>query len=109
MTIYNQPNLTGGIDDALVSTAQEVMAFPVMILVFVFGVIFLGGSANQKKRIGNADYPFWAVLSGLATTMVALIFSLTSGMIDKTTLGIVIAITSLSGVWFFMSKVRGEQ
>ena len=109
ISLYAQPNLTSGIDDALLSTAQSVPTFPVMILVFIFGMILLGGSVNQKRRTGTVDMPMWAVLAGLGTTLTALVMSLGDGIIDLTTLGIVVAVTIMSGVWFFLSKTRGEQ
>lgn len=109
MTLFHQPNLSAGIDDAIISTATEVPMFPVMILVFVFAVILIGGSSNQKRRLGTADIPFWAVLASMATTLVALVMTLGDGVIDITTLGIVIGITLMCGLWFFLSKVRGEQ
>jgi hypothetical protein len=107
--LFNEPNLTGGIDTAIATTAQSVPLFPIMILFFVWFVVLVGGAANQKKRIGTADYPFWAVMSGLTVTFLSLLLTLKSGIIDGTTLGIVIAVTILSGVWFFLSKQRGEQ
>lgn len=109
MTLFNQPNLSAGIDDTLVDVAQEVPIFPVMLLVFIFSVILIGGSSNQKRRIGTADIPFWAVLASMATTLVSLIMTLGDGLIDITTLGIVIGITIMCSLWFFLSKVRGEQ
>lgn len=109
MSLFNQPNLTAGIDDALITTAQSVSVFPIMILLFVWGLIFIGGSSNQKKRLGVADYPFWNILAFVSVTFVSLIFSLGEGMINLTTLGIIIALTILSAIWFFLSKVRGEQ
>jgi len=109
MTLFDEPNLTGGIDDALISTAQEVPTFPIMILVFVFFTILLGGATAQKKRTGSSDVPMWAVLAGLSTTFLALIMTMGEGIIDLATLGIVIAVTILCGLWFFLSKVRGEQ
>jgi len=108
MTLYDAPNITSGLDDALFETAQSVPAFPIMILVFTFFVVLLGGSANQKKRIGRADYPFWFVLASMTTMMLTLLMTLGEGMIDIVTLGIVVGVTILSGVWFFLSKVRGE-
>jgi len=106
--IYTQPNLTGGIDSAIVTTAQSVPAFPIMILLFVYFLVLIGGSSNQKRRTGNADFPFWATLGGLTVTFLSLIFTLVSGIISGVTLGIVIAVTILSAIWFFLSKVRGE-
>jgi len=107
--LFEQPNLTAGIDDALISTAQSVPAFPIMVLVFIFFTIILGGSSAQKKRTGSPDIPMWAAMAGVSTTFVALIMTIGDGIIDLTTLGIVIAITIMCGLWFFMSKVKGEQ
>jgi len=109
MPLFSPPNLTSGIDDAITTTAQSVPMFPIMILVFVFLVVVLGGTANQKRRTGNADYPFWFVLGGMTITMIALLFSLGGGLVNLVTLGIVIALTIMFGLWFFLSKVRGEQ
>jgi len=106
--LFAQPNLTSGIDDALISTAQAVPIFPIMILVFIFLMVLIGGSSNQKRKLGTADIPFWAVLAGMATTLLALIMTLGEGIIDLTTLGIVIAVTIMCAVWFFLSGVRGE-
>ena len=108
MPLFNQPNLTSGIDDAIVSTSQTIPAFPIMIMVFIFFGIVLGGSANQKRRIGTADYPFWVLLGSLSISFVALIFSLEQGMINLITLSIVISITIMSAVWFFLSSIKGE-
>lgn len=108
MSLYDMPNLTSGIDDALIGTANSVPAFPIMILVFIFCIVWIGGTSNQKRRLGSADYPFWTVLSSVSTTFMAVIFTLGDGLINLTTLGIIIAVTILSAVWFFMSSVRGE-
>lgn len=108
MSIYTAPNLTSGIDDALISMAQSVPTFPIMTLVFVYFVVLVGGSSNQKARVGNADYPFWSVMAGLTTTFFALLMTIGTGIIDITTLSIVLAVTIMSAVWFFLSKQRGE-
>ena len=109
MPLFNEPNLTSGIDDAIITTAESVPAFPIMILVFTFLMIFLGGTSNQKRRLGVADYPFWSVLASLGTFFLALIFTIGDGLIDLGTITIVLAITIMCGFWFFMSKVRGEE
>jgi len=108
MSLYDQPNLSTGIDDALISTAQAVPSFPIMILVFIYLVILLGGTNNQKRRTGSADYPFWTVLAGITTSFSALLMTVGEGLINLTTLSIVFAITILSGIWFFLSKTKGE-
>lgn len=109
MALYTQPNLSAGIDDVIITTAQAVPSFPIMFLVFMYIFIFVGGISNQKRRTGSADVPFWSVLSGLTITFLSLIMTLGStGIISAYTLGIIVAITILSAVWFFLSKQRGE-
>lgn len=108
MVLYEEINLTSGVDDALISLAQNVPAFPIMLLVFIFGLVLLGGSANQKRRTGTADIPFWSILASLSTFIFALLMTLGDGMIDLTTLGIVVGVTIMCGLWFYLSKVRGE-
>ena len=109
MAIYTQPNLTSGLDDALVSIVnQPSLPFTPMLLVFVWGVVFLGGMSRQKARLGSSDIPMWATIASLSAFMVALPLTLTSGLIDLGTLTVVIAITIMSGVWLFLSRNRNE-
>ena len=108
MVLFEPPNLTAGIDEAVISTADSVSAFPVMLLMFIFFLVLLGGSANQKRRTNYADYPMWATMAGLSTSFVALIMTLKEGIIDITVLGIVVATTLISALWFLLSKNRGE-
>lgn len=108
MTLYTQPNLTSGIDTALVSTAQSVKTFPIMILLFTFMVVLLGGTSNQRRRTGQADYPFWTALASLTIMFESLLMTIGERLINITTLGVVVAITIMSAFWFFMSKQRGE-
>lgn len=109
MTLYNEINLTSGVDDALYSLSHSVPIFPIMLLVFVFSVVLIGGSKNQQRKVGNPDVPFWSVLAGITTTLVALLMTIPPALIDITTLGIVIAVTVMCGFWYFLSSVRGEQ
>lgn len=108
MALYEQPNFTAGIDGTLVTTSQSVPVFPVMILFFIFFVVLLGGSLTQRRRQGSSDVPFWAALAGLTTTVTAVSMTLAQGMINLLVLGIVIAVTIMCGLWFFLSKSRGE-
>jgi len=109
MAIYQEVNLTGGMDTALISTATSVPAFPIMILVFVYLTILIGGTTSQKNKGGNADVPMWATLAGLGTTMVTLVMGLGIGLVSLSTTSIVIAITIMAGFWYFLSRGRYEQ
>jgi len=105
---YTPPTLTGGMDDSLVEVANAVNILVPMFLLFVFGVVLLGGTFSQKRRTGTADLPVWATLASITTLMVSLLMTLKKGLITITQLGIVVALTILSGVWLFMSRSKGE-
>ena len=109
MSLYTPPNLTSGMDDAISQTVRAVPSFGIMLMVFTYLLVLIGGSSNQKKRLGTADYPMWSVLAGLTITFEALLMTIGTGILDITTLGIVIGVTILSAIWFFLSKQRGEQ
>lgn len=106
--LYDMPNMTDGIDDALTGIAGEVHIFMPMFLLFVWFVIFLSGSQAQKRRTGSADMPMWATLSSLATLMITLALTLTSGMINLLTLIIVVSITIITGAWLLLDKSNRE-
>ena len=108
MPLFNPPNLTGGVDEVIVDVVREVPSFTIGLLLFVFGVIFLGGISTQKRRTGFADYPMWAVTSSLSVLVITLILTIKQGLISLDVLGIVVAITIFSGLWLFLSKGRGE-
>ena len=108
MPLFNQPNLTGGVDQVLVNVATEVPSFIIGLLLFVFGIVFLGGTSTQKRRTGYADIPMWATMSSLATLLITLILTIKQGLISLDTLGIVVAVTIFSGLWLFLSRGRGE-
>jgi len=108
MPLYNPPNLTEGVDQTLVSLASEVPSFIIGLLLFVWGIVFIGGATSQKRRTGFTDIPLWATLASVSTLLVSLLMTLKNGLINLETLGIVVAITVFSGLWLFLSKGRGE-
>lgn len=107
MSIYNLTNATTP-DEILIGTATSVLAFPVMLLVFTWFFVFLGGSQKQASRQGYADVPQWSVLASLSTLLLALIMTTTAGILPVQYLIIVVAVNILTGIWFFMSKGRIE-
>ena len=108
MPLYTAPNLTAGLDTTLISVFQEVEIFVPMLLVFVFGIVFIGGMNSQKRRIGFADTPMWSVLASLSTLLIALGLTLVSGGIQLEVLAIIVAITIASAIWFFLDRNRNE-
>jgi uncharacterized membrane protein YjjP (DUF1212 family) len=108
LDLYTLPNATSGIDDIAIQTLTSVPSFTPLLLLFVFFLIFLTGTGRQKARTGNADFPQWAVVSSIATLMVALILSTVTGLIQLDYLVIVVVITIFSGVWFFLDQKQSE-
>lgn len=106
--VYTMPNLTGGIDTNIIQIVKQVPSFTIGLLVFVWGVVFLGGTSTQSARKGYADMLMWATMASLSTLIVTLILSITAGLMDIVTFGVVVAVTIMSGLWLFLSKGRGE-
>lgn len=106
--LYNIPNATTGMDDILVQEQAAVPSFIPLVLLFVFLIIFLGGIVRQKARTGTADYPVWGLVGCMVIFFMALIMSIIQGLINLFTLGIIILLTLLFGVWFFMDR-RGQE
>jgi hypothetical protein len=79
-----------------------------MLLVFVFCLVFIGGSFSQRRREGQSDFALWSVIASLSTLVVCLPLTLTVGLISLDYLGIVVVITILCGFWFFTSRNRNE-
>ena len=107
MPTFAQPEMNGtGIDEILGEVTSAVPIFTPFFLFFVFCVIFITGYRKQKQGPGIGDAPQWATIAGVVTTMVALILSTRTGLIDLPILVITIVITIFCGVWLFMSKDR---
>ena len=106
--LYNLPNATSGIDEIAKQTITAVPSLAPLLLVFVWFLVFLGGTIRQNLRNGSADYPAWAVAASLATFMTTLIMSISSGFINLTNLVVIIVVTIFSFVWLALDK-RGNE
>lgn len=107
MSIYDLPNATTP-DAGLIQLFTQVPSIPIMLLVFVWFTVLIYGTRKQTERTGNSDTPQWAVLASLTIFMLALIMTITTGFISLQTLVIVVSITVLTAIWFFMSRGRYE-
>ena len=107
MSLYNLTNATTP-DTILVGVSTSIPVFPIMLLVFVWFIVFIGGSQRQTARYGYADVPQWAVLASMSVFLLSLMMTVIGGIISLQTLVVVVAITILTGIWFFMSKGRIE-
>jgi len=103
LTLGNTP------DAAIIGIASAVPIFPIMLLVFSWFMIFLGGVQRQSRKSGYADLPQWATMASLGCVLLSLIMSIKEGFITLPTLVIVFSITILSAIWMFLSRGRFEQ
>lgn len=113
MAIFNIPNITSagtdtGIDDFIILTIAEVPIFTPMFLLFVFGIVLIGGITAQKRRSATVDLPMWVTMASLSTFMISLPLTLVAGLIDIFTLSIVVSVTLMSGIWLFLDRNRRE-
>ena len=105
---YVLPNATDGMDSVMVSMQTSIPSFIPMLLTFVFLVVFLGGALNQRRRVGYSDMPMWSVLASISTLLIALPMTLISGLISPSIFGVITILVLASGLWFFITKDRGE-
>jgi len=106
--LYEIPNSTLGVDQILVQTQASIHVFIPMILLFVWGTIFMSGILGQRRRSTYVDTPMWATLSSITTLMIALPLTLIFGLIQLEWLVLIITITICSGLWLFIDKNRSE-
>jgi Fe2+ transport system protein B len=107
--LYRLPNnTTGGMDQIVVDTVTALPSFTPLLLVFVFGVVAIGGIFRQRLRTGTADYAMWVSLASISTLIISLIMSVISGIVRLDQLVIVLAVTILSAVWLFLDRKNTE-
>ncbi len=106
--LFTAPNLTEGLDEAIVGVATAVPAFPIMSLFFVFFSVLLGGIASQNRRVGYSDVPMWGLLASLSVFLLSLLMTLRAGILPAWVLGVVVALNILMGFWYFLSHGKGE-
>lgn len=108
MVLFDQPNLTGGLDETMVEVVSTINTFIPGLLLFVWFTVFLGGSSSQKLRSGYSDWPQWSLLASISTLLISLMLTLKVGLINLETIGVVVGIAIMSALWFFLSKGKGE-
>ena len=106
--LYEVPNATSGMDTILVGAATTIPSFIPMLLLFVFFLVLIAGTTSQRRRTGSSDFPMWTLMASISTLLITLPLTLTAGIIQIEVLVVVVIVTLMSGLWFFMSKGRGE-
>mgnify|MGYP000509871196 CR=1 FL=1 len=106
--LYELPNSTAGMDNIIIEVINITPALSPMLLLFVFFTVTLGGIVRQTFKTGSADYPLWATIGAMSMFLVAMIMSITAGLIRLDWLVIVVVITIFCGVWLFLSR-RGSE
>lgn len=105
--IYTFPNATTPDAIAVQLSSQVTGLFPFLFL-FVWMIVFLGGTVRQKSRVGTADYPMWSVVASLSTFIVACLLSVVSGFISLSVFAIILVINFFCGAWLFLDRRISE-
>ena len=109
--VYEIPsyNVSSGPDSVLSGLSNAVPSFFPTMLFFIFILIFVTMFRKQKVESQNgADIPQIATVSGVVTSIVALILTMAPGIIGLPTLMTTIGITIASAIWFLASKESGQ-
>ena len=105
MSLYTLPNQTTP-DGILLGISEQVPAFPIMSLILVWFIIFIGGSKRQSDKTGMSDMPQWGLLASVTVLVLGLLMTITAGIISLQTLIIIVAINILTATWYFLSRGR---
>lgn len=108
MALYTLPSNNTGIDQIVIDTISVIPIFTPLLLAFVYFIVVLSGISMQVVRTGTADYPMWSTIGGIASTMTALILSVSSGFVNLQWLIVSLTITIFSAVWLFLDKRQSE-
>jgi len=106
--LYNVPNATGGIDAIAKQTLTAVPSFTPLLLLFVFLLVFIGGSTRQKAKEGRSDFPLWSVIGSISALLISLLMSTITGIIQLQYLIITVVVTIFCGTWFFLDRKPSE-
>ena len=107
MVEYELPstvNYTQGADTLLVYIAREVPIFFPMVLFCFFLVVMLAGYSSQKRTQGFSNLAMWSAVAGWLTSGLAILMTLTSGIINVFTLVITFVISFICTLWFMTSR-----
>jgi len=100
--MYNITNSTD-ITEVIVSIAENVPSLFPMLLLFIYATITLGGAFANQRRVGFTNIPMWLSIGGLVTTTSAFILFIVDGLISLAWVGVFVAVTLFSVLWFFFS------
>ena len=107
MPIYDLPsmNTSSGLDGLLIETAGASTLFIPMFLFFVYSLVFITTFRKQRES-GAGDAPLCSTIAGVITTIIALMLSARTELMNMFILTIVIVVTIFSGIWLFSSRDR---
>jgi len=75
-----------------------------LLLLMVWSLVTFGLYFNQKKAIGFGDFPMAVAVAGIVTTVFTVLLKLIPGLVDTVSFAVVLIVTLLSVIWFFISR-----
>jgi len=107
--LYTFPNMTAGPDNVLIGLSAEIPLIMPIFLLSMYMIIFIGGNISQARLRGYADPALWSLTGLMTVFLMALLMSLTAGIINPIVLSVIVSLLIINGLWFFLSRGRFEQ
>lgn len=104
MPSYDLPNLSNasGLEDLFIYEASQVDFLIPGILFFIFIIIASTGYFAQKRQGERGNMPMWLSIASFITTTGGFMLFLYNGIVNLPTIIIMMVITILLGIWFFL-------
>jgi hypothetical protein len=103
--------LTNGtsITDILVNVSiNEPGLFP-MLLLFIYAVVAGAGYVSQIKRTVNSNMLMWMTISGMVTTVIAILLYMVAGLISIETLTLCVVVFVGTAMFYFLKNIFSEE
>lgn len=97
---FNRTDVAG----LFVYSAEIVPIFTPMLLFALFTIVLLATYFSQRRTTGRGDFFASFSVAGYFTVVVAFLMSLVDGLIDITTLSIVVVIAIIGTILLLISK-----
>lgn len=101
----DQVNQSEGLQTLLIYTNNITSGlFMSLILFCFFLIIWIGGYNSSKRLTGRSDIAMYFMFAGFSTTIVAVVMSLISGLINRYVVISCVIISCLGALWYFTAR-----
>ena len=103
--------LTNGtsITDILVNVStNEPSLFP-MFLLFIYAVVAGAGYVSQIKRMAISNLLMWMTISGMVTTVIAILLYMVAGLISIEVLTLCVTVFVGTAMFYLLKNIFSEE